>query len=129
MLDKLEMATPQRKDLSAYRLILQKEFEENTCFYCGKKLVGNSPVDHFIPWKFTKEDRLWNFVLCCKTCNSKKYDRLPPKDYLDRIIMRNGKASNSQNPFVIEQFRNYDQGLFIRMWKYARYSGFQEYKR
>lgn len=33
VLDKLELATPKRKDLSVYREILRKEFEEDVCFY------------------------------------------------------------------------------------------------
>ena len=33
VIDKLELATPKREDLSVYREILRKEFEEATCFY------------------------------------------------------------------------------------------------
>jgi len=58
VIDKLEMATPQRSDLSIYREILRKEFEVDTCFYCGKKLSNKIHVDHFIPWSFTKDDKI-----------------------------------------------------------------------
>lgn len=54
VLEKLDMATPQRKDLSMYRDILFNEFQENNCFYCGKRLDKNIHVDHFIPWTFVK---------------------------------------------------------------------------
>ena len=72
VLKKLDMATPQRKDLSMYRDILYNEFQENTCFYCGKRLNKNVHVDHFIPWTFVKNDNLWNFVLACPKCNLKE---------------------------------------------------------
>lgn len=77
VIDKLELATPKREDLSVYREILRREFEENTCFYCGKKLGKNIHVDHFIPWSFVKDDKLWNFVLSCARCNERKSNRLP----------------------------------------------------
>lgn len=72
VIDKLELATPRREDLSIYREILRREFEEDTCFYCGKKLQRAIHVDHFIPWSFVKDDKMWNFVLSCPTCNEKK---------------------------------------------------------
>lgn len=39
LLDKLELSLPQRNNLDVYRNILYKEFEEDTCFYCGKKFI------------------------------------------------------------------------------------------
>ena len=39
VIDKLELATPRRENLSVYREILRKEFEEDTCFYCAKKYI------------------------------------------------------------------------------------------
>lgn len=38
VIDKLKLATSKREDLSVYREILRREFEEDTCFYCGKKI-------------------------------------------------------------------------------------------
>lgn len=91
VIDKLELATPKREDLSVYREILRREFEEDTCFYCGKKLQKVIHVDHFIPWSFVKDDKIWNFVLSCPTCNEKKNNRVPGKDYLIRIEDRNAE--------------------------------------
>ncbi len=65
VLDKLELATPRRKDLSVFRRILADEFETDNCFYCGKKLTKSAHVDHVIPWSFIKGDNLWSFVLAC----------------------------------------------------------------
>ena len=58
VINKLELSTPRRDNLSVYREILRKEFEENTCFYCGKKLQKSIHVDHFIPWSFVKDDKV-----------------------------------------------------------------------
>lgn len=54
VIEKLELSTPRRENLTVYREILRKEFEEVTCFYCGKKLQKKIHVDHFIPWSFVK---------------------------------------------------------------------------
>lgn len=72
LLSKLEFSLPERTPLEIYRNILFSEFEECNCFYCGKKLGAKIHVDHFIPWSFVKEDKLWNFVLSCPECNIKK---------------------------------------------------------
>ena len=26
-------------------------------------------IDHFIPWSFVKDDKIWNLVLSCAECN------------------------------------------------------------
>lgn len=97
VIDKLEMATPRRENLSVYREILRREFEENTCFYCGKKLGRSIHVDHFIPWSFVKDDKIWNFVLACPTCNERKNNKVPGKDYLVRIEDRNKRIQLLNN--------------------------------
>jgi len=79
-----------RNDLSVYRQILFEEFEEHTCFYCGKELKrGGIHVDHFIPWSFIKDDNLWNLVLACPKCNMRKSDRLTTEYYVENLILRN----------------------------------------
>ena len=124
VIDKLELSTPKRSDLSIYREILRKEFEENTCFYCGKKLSGIIHVDHFIPWSYVKDDKMWNFVLACNSCNCRKNNKIPSKDFLIRILERNKKANLSSNNLVVEDFRNYDELKMKRLWKYSQLSGY-----
>ena len=77
VINKLELSTPRRDNLSVYREILRKEFEENTCFYCGKKLQKSIHVDHFIPWSFVMNDELWNLMPMDASLNSSKSNRLP----------------------------------------------------
>lgn len=127
LLDKLELATPHREDLTIYREILRKEFEENTCFYCGKKLTGVVHVDHFIPWSYVKDDKMWNFVLSCSSCNLKKNNRIPVERFLIKIQNRNSRAKQIQNRIVYEDFKEYNNDRLQRLWKYAQLSGLKEF--
>lgn len=127
VIDKLELATPRRDDLTIYREILRHEFEEDTCFYCGKKLQRKIHVDHFIPWSFVKDDKMWNFVLSCPNCNERKNNRVPRKDYVVLIEKRNKKMRLSKNLVVQTDFAEYSEGLIERLWHYAKLSGFKEF--
>ncbi|WFR58137.1 HNH endonuclease domain-containing protein [Anaerocolumna sp. AGMB13025] len=127
VIDKLELSTPRRENLSVYREILRREFEEDICFYCGKKLQKNMHVDHFIPWSFVKDDKIWNFVLSCPTCNVKKNNRVPSQDYLNRLEDRNRKIQLLQNTVIQTEFNRYTDNLLKRMWHYAKLSGIKEY--
>ena len=78
-----------RNSLAYFRDILFQEFERK-CFYCGKPVeIGKVEVDHFIPWSFIKDDKLWNFVLACPDCNGKKSNKLADGAFLDKIESRN----------------------------------------
>lgn len=128
VLEKLELATPQRRDLSLYRDVLYREFQEDTCFYCGRKLDKNIHVDHFIPWTFVKNDNLWNFVLSCPRCNLRKSDSLVGRYYITKIDRRNDTILGyiDRNPVVKREFEGYYTGLLDRMWDYAKMSGIRE---
>lgn len=128
ILDKLELSTPRRNDLSMYREILYKEFEENNCFYCGKRLSKSIHVDHLIPWSFTKNDKIWNFVLSCPACNLKKSDNLVSEEYIDQIIERNRKLSKLNIALVKNEFETYNEGTYKNIWNYAKMGGFSEIK-
>lgn len=126
VIDKLELSTPKRTDLSVYRMILEKEFEQHNCFYCGRKLSEKIHVDHFIPWSFVKDDMIWNFVLACPACNIKKNNNLADKTYIDAIIRRNEiLITNTTNSLVIEQLKTYSHERITSLWKYATMSGYR----
>ena len=125
VLGKLELATPRRSNLAVYRKILQKEFETNNCFYCGCKL-DKPHVDHVIPWSFVKEDHLWNFVLACPTCNTKKKNKLPTQSGLSRVIVRNEQLIQLDSPQIELAFKGYEPDLLWRIWRYAKLSGIKE---
>lgn len=69
-------------------------------FYCGKKLKSKVHVDHFIPWSFVKDDKIWNFVLSCPECNIRKNNRVPSIDYLEKIEYRNKKIQTVNNLII-----------------------------
>ncbi len=133
LLAKLELSLPERSPLEIYRNILFSEFEECNCFYCGKKLSEKIHVDHFIPWSFVKEDKLWNFVLSCPQCNTKKSNILPPQNAILKVQERNRIIKSDieknillpESTFIKEQFKNYDENLIPRLWQYAKFSGFK----
>ncbi len=129
VIDKLELATPKRANLSIYRNILLKEFEECNCFYCGRRFQRSrsAHVDHFIPWSFVKDDRIWNFVLSCPQCNVKKSNRIPAREYIIRIENRNRIICQNNNDLIQAEFDGYTDNLIDRMWKYAKMSGIKEY--
>lgn len=112
-----------------YREILRREFEENTCFYCGRKLQKEMHVDHFILWSFVKDDKIWNFVLSCPACNIKKNNRVPNRDYLTKIEKRNQKIQLLHNTLIQTEFEGYTDDLIRRMWSYAKLSGIKEFSR
>lgn len=128
VIDKLELATPRRDNLSVYRELLRKEFEENTCFYCGKRLQKSIHVDHFIPWSFIKDDKLWNFVLTCPTCNIKKNNRVPTREYIIKIENRNKLRQMKHISIIDTEYKSYYDGLIERIWLYAKLSGLKEYR-
>ena len=127
VLDKLELSTPRRKDLSVFRRILADEFEIKTCFYCGKKLNNSSHVDHVIPWSFIKGDNLWNFVLSCPSCNAKKRDKLPTQVWLSRVITRNEEMVLVNSPIIRQEFRTYSADQMWKIWEYAQIGGMRVY--
>ena len=119
-----------RSDLSMYRQILYEEFECHNCFYCGKVLKGKIHVDHFIPWSFVKEDRLYNFVLSCPHCNTKKNDRLAPKKFIHDVVERNNVLINESSR--IDSMYRIDTNCYTdktinNLYGYAIMNGFRSW--
>lgn len=85
---KIEQDEIRRGPLGPYRDM----YLEHTChcFYCGDRLeTGYIDVDHFLPWSYIFEDQMWNLVLACIRCNSKKSASLPQEEFCHEIIKRN----------------------------------------
>jgi len=98
-----------------YRDILRKEFETDTCFYCGRMLHKTHHVDHVIPRSFIKSDHLWNFVLACPSCNTRKKDQLPNRQKLAAVVTRNESMSNSDSSIVRLEFKGYNENLLWQL--------------
>lgn len=138
LLTKLDESA-KRNNLSVYRQILFDEFESKECFYCGRRLRGDGiQVDHFIPWAFIKDDKLWNMVLACPTCNNKKRDKLPPDQYLLKLFERNkdirfyyykdGVAEYKRGVHLrgAAEMRNYQQDSLKNIYGYAKENGYND---
>ena len=117
----------QRVDLSKYRIFLFNDLHEHTCFYCGAELNGTCEVDHFIPWSFVKDDKMWNFVQSCKKCNGSKRDKLTVPFYMTRIVTRNKEIlakPELMNAFQ-DDFYGYNDDRLPEMYKSAAFNGFE----
>jgi hypothetical protein len=87
--EKIAGIAPERKH-EQYRVFLSA-FQGDKCFYCGTADEGRLHIDHVIPWSFVLEDRVWNLVLACQSCNSRKRDRTPNEPAISKIMERNSK--------------------------------------
>lgn len=125
--NKLDAST-ERQNLTPYRKILV-DFNQTRCFYCGKPLHDASdkasPVDHFIPWSFVKDDKLWNFVLACPLCNSAKSNTIPNEIYFSALKERNARLCNIDSPIVKNDFKSYSYSRLIEMQHSAIFNGFE----
>lgn len=120
-------ASTKRSSLVKYRDYFFDYYNDDTqCFYCDKKVsVSTVAIDHFVPWSFCKDDKLWNFVLSCPKCNSSKTDKLTTTYYLDNIISRNEIiVSVNKNKDFKSDLDTYKQKNLISMYETAIYNGF-----
>ncbi len=138
LLTKLDESA-KRSNLEVYRQILFDEFESRECFYCGRRLKNDGiQVDHFIPWAFIKDDKLWNMVLACPTCNNKKRDKLAPESFLNKLVIRNQdirlhyyndsvtKVHKGADVRGAEEMRNYRKEGLLSIYTYAQENGYNE---
>lgn len=115
-----------RGNLSFYRNFLLQEMGLKTCFYCHKPLKNGCEVDHFIPWSFVKDDKSWNFVQSCRSCNNIKRDILPAKGYIEQINLRNRIIQEEPRLLVKvgEEWKGYSDKKIILMHESAEFNGF-----
>lgn len=124
ILTKVEIIS-QRKSLKEFEVLL-KEAGFKECFYCKKTLNKAVHVDHFIPWSYVQNDRLWNFVLSCASCNTRKSNKLPNQIQLDEVLLRNEKLLKDEQ--FAKYFRNYNERKLKDNYKYASQNGFKPFK-
>ena len=99
-----------RSSLERFKNDLFKLGDEPVCFYCGKPLKEcHCHMDHFIPWSFVHDDKIWNIVYSCSKCNESKNNKIPDKKYLFKLIDRN--RSIMDNSYDVELLRLYQAAL------------------
>lgn len=119
LLSKVEIVS-QRQSLAQFSQMLYAT-GMHSCFYCGKAL-GTSHVDHFIPWSYMQSDDLWNFVLACVSCNTKKSNKLAAERYLDALLERNDALQHDER--YAEQLVHYSEQKLIDLYTYSQLNGF-----
>lgn len=88
--EKISGKKPERHT-SRYKDLLHS-YHKGVCFYCDAQLSRRlhvEHVEHVIPWSYVYEDRIWNLVIACETCNSSKSDQTPENHYIERLNKRN----------------------------------------
>lgn len=65
-----------------------RELQDNSCFYCGRKLRGSAEVDHFVPWSRYPDNSIENLVVTDPGCNSAKRDFLAAAEHAARWVQR-----------------------------------------
>jgi hypothetical protein len=116
-----------RTHLKLYKDFLYINLENHTCFYCGKQVEYNGiHIDHFVPWSFIRNNKLWNFVISCSTCNLSKNDKLADKYFLDEIIYRDNHIRHCDFEIVKSDFESYNDHLFKEIYSSAIFNGFDE---
>lgn len=80
-----------RKSLSNYKDILLKLHNNEVLdFYTNEPIEQTDiSIDHFIPWSYIYSDDIWNLVITSKKNNSAKSNRIPNKDYIEKLEERN----------------------------------------
>jgi 5-methylcytosine-specific restriction endonuclease McrA len=108
-----------RRDLSAYRTILE-DVQRGRCFYCEGRLRGDaSAVDHFVPWRRYPFDLAHNFVLAHRGCNGHKGDRLAAVPHLRRWRTRNEESAYDLPRRFDEAGLVHDRDASLRITRWA----------
>lgn len=124
--EKLDNST-KRGNLSFYKEFLFKLYNKSECFYCGKNLIGKKvEIDHFIPWSYLKDDKIWNLVISCRECNNSKRDKLPEKHFIEKLNSQNKNIKNCNTKSVENEFIGYDDEKIYRIYNSAIFNGFDE---
>lgn len=80
----------ERESLEAVRTFMAEKLGEATCFYCGATLrKGASHADHFIPFSFYQDTKVFNFVPACASCNTSKSNFLASGEHVENWMKRN----------------------------------------
>lgn len=117
-----------RSNLNHYRNILLNDFNIKTCFYCEKALSNDEKieVDHFIPWTFVRDDKLWNLVISCRKCNNSKRDKIVADKYIEKIIAQNEDVLKRKDIDIVNsEYRSYCHSKIKNMYECAKFNGFE----
>lgn len=91
----IDLDEVKRRPLGKFKGYIGYENQDNICFICGERIVGETPsIDHIIPWSYLYDDNLWNLVFTHRSCNSSKSNTIPSEETIKRLEERNIKLLN-----------------------------------
>lgn len=67
-------------------------------------------------------------MLACPKCNIKKSNKLPSRQLLAGIVMRNQKVNEQANPTIFSEFKGYHDDLLWQIWDYASRQGYEVFE-
>jgi hypothetical protein len=108
-----------RASLALARPVL-RDLQDDTCFYCQRRLGEAGAVDHFIPWSRYPRDLGHNFVLAHTKCNADKRDLLAATGHLEKWRHRNETHNALLKQELASQFVC-DEATMLRVarWSYG----------
>jgi 5-methylcytosine-specific restriction endonuclease McrA len=89
------------------------------CFYCPKT---PTTLDHIIPWSFIGNNKTWNLVYCCTSCNSTKNARICNQQLFNLILKRNKNLQKIKYDFN-DEFKTYSEIDYLDLYNYAKKNG------
>lgn len=101
----LSEAKLKRRSLTIFKNELLKQFEDGKIidFYTGEELSEKDvSIDHVIPWSFMYSDDIRNLVVTSKKANSRKSNKLPSLNQIEKLKERNTKLIN----LVSDRYKN-----------------------
>ncbi|WP_432514297.1 HNH endonuclease [Kineococcus sp. SYSU DK001] len=94
-----------------------REFQDDRCFYCGRRLGAGVHVDHVLPWSRLPLDGVRNLVAVDPRCNGDKLATLPAVDHVRDLLARpeadlQALAAPLRWPVDTERVRSAATGLY-----------------
>ncbi|QEE17181.1 HNH endonuclease domain-containing protein [Promethearchaeum syntrophicum] len=95
------------RNISAIEKKKLYSYQENRCFYCGDDMSNTPEADHFVPYDYLFDSKIWNIVGACQECNRKKRNFIVNEEYLGRVLER-----NLDNEFINRFFGDFEDLKF-----------------
>lgn len=126
LLSKIDTSS-KRSNLKKYKDLLYNDLGYNSCFYHdGIVSYDKVSVDHFIPWSFIRNDKIWNLVISCKNCNEiLKKTKIPSNKFIDKLKKRNCEINCYNNKLIEADFISYKEKKLDIIIESAIFNGYE----
>jgi 5-methylcytosine-specific restriction endonuclease McrA len=95
------IAELKRRKPSAKKILKILINQEGKCFYC-KEVLEKPICDHFVPYSFSQNNNIENFVISCERCNQIKHNKIfysveDAKNYINNKVLHKRKKFKGLN--------------------------------